>query len=162
VAGSIGRLSLGVFDPRLGAREADRAVRRADALGVALQLTNILRDLREDLHAGRVYLPAEDLTRFGCTVRALADGRLDPQGGALASVIRFEAARAADWYERGMQLLPVLDRRSAASCATMAGIYRALLHRISADPEAVLHTRARVPNPVKARIAARALAGRHG
>ncbi len=65
VAGSIGRLSLGVF----GSRDPAAAEPLADALGVALQLTNILRDIREDLGNGRVYLPAEDLERFGCTLR---------------------------------------------------------------------------------------------
>jgi phytoene synthase len=162
VAGSIGRLSLGVFDPPVRGRDADRASRRADALGVALQLTNILRDVREDFRAGRVYLPAADLDRFGCTVRELPDGTLDAHGGAFAELVRFESARAADWYTRGLALLPMLDRRSAASCATMAGIYRALLERITADPDVVRRTRARVPNVAKARIAAKALAGQRG
>ncbi|MGI8680238.1 MAG: presqualene diphosphate synthase HpnD [Jatrophihabitans sp.] len=160
VAGSIGRLSLGVFDPgSTGARTA-HAASLADDLGVALQLTNILRDVREDYQNGRVYLPAQDRARFDCEIRTTADGSLDPQHGALAELIRFEAARAAGWYDRGLQLLPLLDRRSAACCAAMAGIYRELLTRIAADPEMIMDGRARLDGWDKARIAARALAGR--
>src|SRR5262249_37244003 len=121
VAGSIGRLSLGVF----GSTNAAAASPLAVALGVALQLTNILRDIREDLANGRVYLPAEDLRRFGCTLMPLADnGRSDVLGDELADLIRFEGQRARDWYAAGMRLMPLLDWRSAASAGAMAGIYR--------------------------------------
>lgn len=157
VAGSIGRLSLGVFDPPLAADERRRASELADALGVALQLTNILRDIREDLANERVYLPAADLRLFGCELKALPNGDLDPQNGAVAEVVRFEAARAQGWYERGLQLLDVLDRRTGACCAAMAGIYRELLVRIAARPEAVLHSRQSLPTRDKVRVAVRAL-----
>jgi phytoene synthase len=150
VAGSIGRLSLGVFVPRA---DATRAAELADALGVALQLTNILRDIREDLGNGRVYLPKADLDMFGCTLAELPDGALDPQGGALAELVRFEAARAWGWYDRGLQLLPLLDKRSAACCAAMAGIYRELLQRIAADPSAIMRGRMSVPPRDKLRVA---------
>jgi len=154
VAGSIGRLSLGVFDPRsAGAGAAELA----DALGVALQLTNILRDIREDLGNGRVYLPKRDLDLFGVTLSTLPDGTLDPQDGALAELVRFEAARAWGWYDRGLRLLDVLDRRSAACCAAMAGIYRELLGRIAADPGIVMRGRASLPARDKLRVAARSL-----
>jgi phytoene synthase len=159
VAGSIGRLSLGVFAPTLPAAEAARASELADALGVALQLTNILRDIREDLGNGRVYLPAKDLELFGVELRLLPDGTLDPCDGGLAELIRFEAARAWGWYDRGLQLLAVLDRRSAACCAAMAGIYHELLTRIAADPSQVFGQRVSLPGGAKARIAGRALLG---
>ena len=165
VAGSIGRLSLGVFDPRLATEERRHASELADALGVALQLTNILRDIREDLANDRVYLPAADLRLFGCELKALPNGDLDPQNGALAEVIRFEAARAQGWYDRGLELLDVLDRRSGACCAAMAGIYRELLVRIAARPAAVLHSRQSLPTSEKVRVALRALGPggrRHG
>jgi 15-cis-phytoene synthase len=163
VAGSIGRLSLGVFDPRLTPDEAAAASELADALGVALQLTNILRDVREDYGTGRVYLPARDLAMFGCELAARPDGTLDPCDGALAEVIRFEAARAWGWYDRGLPLLDVLDRRSAACCAAMAGIYRQLLERIAADPRQVMVGRLSLPRRDKLQVAARALVGgRHG
>jgi phytoene synthase len=153
VAGSIGRLSLGVFDPPVSGGERADASALADELGIALQLTNILRDIREDLANGRVYLPARDLALFGCTLTTRPDGTLDPCDGALAEVIRFEAARAWGWYERGLGLLDVLDRRSAACCAAMAGIYRELLDRIAADPHRVMTGRLSLPTRDKVRVA---------
>lgn len=165
VAGSIGRLSLGVFNPDLSAAERARATELADALGVALQLTNILRDVREDLSMGRVYLAKQDLALFGCEVKALPDGNLDPQDGALAEVIRFQAARAWGWYDRGFSLLELLDRRSAACCEAMAGIYSELLERIAHDPTQVMKGRMSLPARDKLRLAGRSIlrAGvRHG
>jgi 15-cis-phytoene synthase len=159
VAGSIGRLSLGVFAPRLTGADADRAAELADALGVALQLTNILRDIREDLVNHRVYLPAKDLELFGVRLTVTPSGSLDPCDGALAELVRFEAARAWGWYDRGLQLLDLLDRRSAACCAAMAGIYRELLLRIAADPRQVFAARMSLPAAVKAGVAGRALLG---
>lgn len=163
VAGSVGRLSLGVFDPTLSSDDAARAADLADDLGVALQLTNILRDIREDLRNGRVYLPAKDLELFGVDLRVGADGSLDACDGALAELIRFEAARTWGWYDRGLQLLDLLDRRSAACCAAMAGIYRELLERIAADPRQVMAARMSLPTSVKLRVAGGALvrAGAH-
>jgi phytoene synthase len=157
VAGSVGRLSLGVFDPPLSAADTRSAAEQADELGIALQLTNILRDLREDLVNGRIYLPADDLALFGVEMHLLPDGTLDPMDGALAEVIRFEAARAAGRYDRGLRLLDVLDRRSAACCAAMAGIYRELLARIAARPERVMSARLSLPTGDKVKVAARSL-----
>jgi phytoene synthase len=163
VAGSIGRLSLGVFTPRADRDASGRtAGELADTLGIALQLTNILRDIREDLGNGRVYLPRTDLELFGVTLATLPDGRLDPGDGALAELIRYEAARAWGLYDRGLKLLPLLDRRSAACCSALAGLYHELLNRIAADPEIVMRGRASLPTRDKVRIAATALVGRHG
>jgi phytoene synthase len=159
VAGSIGRLSLGVFAPRLSGLEATRAADLADALGVALQLTNVLRDIREDYLNDRQYVPSQDLDLFGARIELTDDGWLDACDGALAEVIRFEAARAFGWYDRGLQLLPLLDRRSAACCAAMAGIYSELLRRMAADPATVMRQRTSLPTRDKLRVAARALAG---
>jgi 15-cis-phytoene synthase len=155
VAGSIGRLSLGVF----GTADPGRAEPLADALGVALQLTNILRDLVEDRTDGRIYLPTEDLDRFGCTLRLNGAGFRDPPE-RLTELVRFQAGRAAGWYDIGLRLLPLLDRRSAACTAAMAGIYRRLLARFASDPLAVTRTRVSLPGREKAWVAARALAGR--
>lgn len=157
VAGSIGRLSLGVFG--LGDAPRDAAARLADSLGVALQLTNILRDLREDRHAGRVYLPAEDLRRFGCTLDLDTSGTFTDPPERLARLVRFEAGRALSWYAEGMRLIPLLDRRSAACTAAMAGIYRRLLARIAADPARVLTGRLSLTPWAKAMVAARAVVG---
>ncbi|MEU9888437.1 squalene/phytoene synthase family protein [Sphaerisporangium sp. NPDC051011] len=155
VAGSVGRLSLGVF----GARDPGVAAPLADALGVALQITNILRDVREDRLAGRVYLPAEDIERFGCTLTLDSSGAFADPPHRLAKLIRYEAERAREWYQRGMRLLPMLDRRSAACTAAMAGIYRSLLERIAAEPERAMAARSSLPSWEKAMVAARALAG---
>jgi 15-cis-phytoene synthase len=157
VAGSIGRLSLGIF----GSGAPGVAEPLADALGVALQLTNILRDIREDFGTGRVYLPADDLARFGCS---MTPGRRDGQAvlranAALERLVRFEAERARQWYQAGLRLMPLLDRRSAACTGAMAGIYLRLLEQISAEPAAALARRQSVPARAKALVAVRSLAG---
>src|SRR5215468_2923005 len=172
VAGSIGRLSLGVF----GTADVATAAPLADALGVALQLTNILRDIREDYLGGRIYLPAEDFERFGCS---LENGSLGPEpqrngpgqqlqrqpgpdeganGDKLAALVEFEAQRASTWYAKGLTLMPLLDWRSAASAGAMAGIYFRLLERIAATPHAVLERRMSLSAGEKALVAARSLA----
>jgi len=150
VGGTIGRLSLGVF----GAEDkGPHAMSLADDLGVAFQLTNILRDVREDRDEGRVYLPQEDLELFGCSLEpGLADA-------GFAELVRFEADRAEGWYARGLELLPLLDRPSASCVSAMAGVYRRLLHRIARDPERVLDGRLSLPGWEKGWVAARSLVG---
>jgi phytoene synthase len=150
VAGSVGRLSLGIFGT---SHDLDEAARLADSLGVALQLTNILRDIREDHLNGRIYLPAEDLAKFDVDLDA-------PNPSQFSRLMEFEAERARDWYATGWRLLPMLDRRSAACTGAMAGIYRQLLERIAAQPDAVLSSRVSLSTGEKAMVAARALAGR--
>jgi 15-cis-phytoene synthase len=154
VAGSIGRLSLGIFGTR---HDPAQTAKLADELGVALQLTNILRDIREDYANGRVYLPAEDLAKFDCDPAALAAAEPQPQ---FSRLVEFEIERARDWYATGMRLLPLLDRRSAACTGAMAGIYRRLLERIAAEPAAVLRGRMSLSGREKATVAVQALAGR--
>ncbi|HEX9415277.1 MAG TPA: presqualene diphosphate synthase HpnD [Gaiellaceae bacterium] len=146
VAGAIGRLSLGVFETN----EREAAAVYADDLGVAFQLTNILRDIYEDLERGRVYLPAEELERFGCDLEA-PDERVE-------ELIRFQADRAQAWFESGLRLLPLLDRQSAACVSAMAGIYRRLLVRIERRPELVLRGRVSLPAWQKGWVAVRSLA----
>jgi 15-cis-phytoene synthase len=154
VAGSVGRLSLGVF----GCADRAAAEPLADALGVALQVTNILRDIREDHGNGRVYLPADDLARWGAT---LAAGEPWPaQTAPLEQVIRFEADRARGWYAAGLRLMPMLDWRSAASAGAMAGIYLRLLGHLTARPAEVLTRRMSLPTKEKLMVAVAALAGR--
>lgn len=159
VAGSVGRLCLGVYgvtDPT----QLELASRRADTLGVALQQVNILRDIREDLINGRVYLPKEDLDRFGVTLELGPDGALVDPAGGLTALVKVCAARAAAWFDDGLRLLPMLDRRSAACTGAMAGIYRDLLRRIDTDPSAVLAERMSLSGAAKAKVAALALIGR--
>jgi len=153
VAGSIGRLSLGVF----GGPDTPLARDRADALGVGLQLTNILRDVREDLRGGRVYLPAEDLRRYDATLRLTADGEIAGPRLPLVEAVRFIAGRARGWYTEGLRLLPMLDPRSAACCAAMAGIYRRLLDRIDERPDLALEQRMSLPGREKVVVAVSSL-----
>jgi phytoene synthase len=157
VAGAIGRLSLGVFGTEPGARGAERAPEYADTLGLALQLTNILRDVREDAQGGRTYLPADDLAKFGCS--AGFDGPVPPEGSDFAGLVHFEVRRARALFAEGYRLLPMLDRRSGACVAAMAGIYRRLLDRIERDPQAVLRGRVSLPGREKAYVAVRGLSG---
>jgi 15-cis-phytoene synthase len=148
VAGSIGRLSLAVFGTDRPAVTAPLA----DDLGVALQLTNVLRDVVEDRdQLGRVYLPADDLARFGCAPDASGpDDRL-------AALLTFEAERARAWYERGFGLLPHLEHRSRACVAAMAGIYHRLLDHIERDPGAVLRGRISLTTGQKVSVAVQGL-----
>jgi 15-cis-phytoene synthase len=182
VAGSIGRLSLGVF----GTADVATAAPLADALGIALQLTNILRDIREDYLGGRIYLPAEDFERFGCSLENVQlqqgsgqDGSAKngsfphgprpggplprgpgegTNGDKLAALVEFEAQRASAWYAKGLTLMPLLDWRSAASAGAMAGIYFRLLQRIAATPHVVLERRMSLSGREKALVAARSVA----
>ncbi len=167
VAGTIGRLCLAIFGLRDPA-QAVRAQRLADELGVALQLTNILRDVREDAEGGRIYLPAEELAAHRLPARdpsalaaavAAAAGPQALQRDDFVALVRFEAARAREWFERGMELAPLLDRRSAACLLAMAGIYRRLLERIDAEPAAILAGRVSLPAHEKALVAVRGLIG---
>ena len=135
VAGSVGRLSLAIF----GTDQPSVAVPLADSLGVALQLTNILRDVVEDRSFGRVYLPTQDALRVSCAP--------DLSGPApeIARLVAFECGRAEQWFSEGLQLLPLLNTRSRACVGTMSGIYRRLLVRIERNPLAVTQGRVSVP-----------------
>jgi phytoene synthase len=149
VAGSIGRLSLAVF----GTDDWSRTSGLADDLGVAMQLTNILRDVREDFERGRLYLPREDFARFGCP-----PDPLEARAASMRELIAFEAARNRAWFERGLALLPLLDARSAACVGAMTGIYRRILECIERAPDEVIRHRISLPVWEKAWVAAVALA----
>jgi phytoene synthase len=158
VAGSIGRLSLGIY----GASHPEKQNKMADDLGVALQITNILRDVREDFRNNRVYLPAEDLAKFGLEFAPFGQPEPFPSEAMqarFANLVEFEADRAREWYGSGLRLLATIDRRSAACTGAMAGIYRRLLDRIAANPHAVLEGRMSLPGSEKALVAVEALAG---
>ena len=155
VAGAVGRLCLGVF----GSRPDPRAAEYADTLGIALQQTNILRDIREDLGNGRVYLPQQELDEYGVQLALDERGALCDRDGRLAALITMAAQRNRAWYQRGSRLLPLLDWRSSACAAAMSGIYRRLLEDIAATPSAVYDRRLSLSGWQKAAVAARALAG---
>jgi 15-cis-phytoene synthase len=174
VAGTIGRACLAIFalrDP--DGTDRARADALADDLGVALQLTNILRDVREDAENGRVYLPAEDLRRFGVIAAGdedraaeviAASARAQPaegdpagESGWVDALVRFEADRARRWFDRGIALASLLDRRSGACVLAMAGIYGRLLQRIADHPARVLRERIALPAHEKALVVARSM-----
>jgi 15-cis-phytoene synthase len=162
VAGSIGRLSLGIYGTGPQPGQPERQNKLADDLGVALQLTNILRDVREDFLNHRVYLPKEDLDKFGIEFAPFGEPEPFPSAAMqarFANLVEFEASRAREWYGSGLRLLATIDRRSAACTGAMAGIYRRLLERIARNPHAVLEGRMSLPGSEKALVAAQALAG---
>ena len=128
------------------------ALRLAERCGVAFQLTNILRDVREDAELGRVYLPAEDLEKFGVKPEELAGSALSP---ALRNLLAFEADRARAYYREAEPLADLVDRRSRASLKALIAIYSRLLERISNSGYQVLAGRVRVPAWEKIWILAR-------
>ncbi len=119
VAGAVGIACIGVYG-------ADQP-QRAEALGIALQLINVMRDVSEDWRLGRVYLPQDELASFGVSERDIAEGRLT---SAWQALMAYQAARARGYLAEGLNLLDHLDRRSAACVGTFAGLYRATLERI--------------------------------
>ena len=121
VAGAVGVACVAVY--------GSDDVERAGTLGVALQLINIIRDVREDWELGRVYLPQDELGAYGVSEDDIAAGRVTPEWRAL---LGFQAARARAYLEDGIELRASLDGRSAACVNTFAGLYRATLDRIEA------------------------------
>jgi len=128
------------------------AVEPARQCGLALQLTNILRDLKEDCREGRVYLPMEDFRRFGYSVDELAAGVADERFVRLA---RFEIDRTRSLYRGGAELTRWLDPDGRRAFGVMIDVYRRLLEKIDRDPAAILARRIRVGSWEKLRIAVR-------
>jgi 15-cis-phytoene synthase len=119
-----------------------RALLLAEKCGVAFQLTNILRDVREDAERGRVYLPAEDMERFGLTVEQLRSGKEDAPFRAL---MRFEAARAHACYDESAPLIDLIEPKSRRSLWALREIYLRLLSKIEKADYSVLTRRVNVP-----------------
>lgn len=145
VASAVGLICLEIFGYRDG-----RSRTYAESLGIALQLTNIIRDIAGDLRRGRVYLPAEDLTRFGVTPGDLAAGIVTPP---IADLLRFECARARYYYVRAARELPPDDKRSLLAAEIMGAIYFEILRRIERSGYDVFSRRIRVPRAHRAVIA---------
>jgi phytoene synthase len=131
--------------------ESPKALELAEKCGIAFQLTNILRDVREDAAKDRVYLPAEDLERFGVSPETL-----DPRGQFLA-LMEFEARRARDYYRQAEPLAGLVHAGSRRSLRALIGIYSRLLDRIVASNYDVLARRIRVPAWEKLWVLARSL-----
>jgi phytoene synthase len=146
VAGAVGVACVAVYG-------ADQP-QRAEKLGVALQLINIMRDVAEDWELGRVYLPQDELRSFGVAEHDIAAGRCTPAWQALMA---YQAARARAHLEDGLTLLGYLDRRSAACVGTFAGLYRATLERIEAAGFDVFAGKPQISTGTKLRIAGAAL-----
>ncbi|MBF8300877.1 MAG: Squalene synthase HpnD [Acidobacteria bacterium] len=147
VASTVGLICIEIFGYR------DPATRAyAVNLGMALQLTNIIRDVAADLRQGRMYLPSEDLVRFGVTEEALRQGHVTPP---VRELLRFECARARDYYRRAAADLPAADVGSLVAAEIMGGIYFEILRRIERAGYDVFHHRIRVPRPQRALIALR-------
>jgi phytoene synthase len=126
----------------------------AEKCGVAFQLTNILRDIREDAGNGRVYLPLEDLARFGVTE---ADLRAGNRSDAFLQLMRFEAARARGYYSEAAPLLDLIHPRSRPSLWALVSIYSGLLDRIERTGYDVFTRRVRLSSLEKSWIVVRAL-----
>lgn len=148
VASAVGLVSIEIFGYRNPAcREY------AIQLGLALQMTNIIRDVGKDLSNGRVYLPREDLVRFGYSE---ADLQQREYNDAFLALMQFEAARAEEFFANAAALLPREDRRSMVAAEIMASVYRALLERMKSDGFRVFEKEYRLSKLEKAgRIAAK-------
>jgi len=133
VAGVVGVLAAGIF----GYRDA-RTLDYAKNLGIAFQLTNIIRDVGEDARKNRVYLPIEDLQRFGVPAADILQAKETP---AFRSMMEFEAERARGFYEKAMSALPDEDKRDQRPGLIMAAIYRTLLKEIEREGFHVLTQR---------------------
>jgi phytoene synthase len=136
--------------------DSKEALPLAEKCGVAFQLTNILRDIAEDAGRGRVYLPREDLERFGVEERQLASGERTP---AMIKLLAFEAARARAYYDEAMPLVGLVHRRSRPSLGALISIYATLLDRIRRENYDVFSKRVALSVPEKVWLVLRALAG---
>jgi squalene synthase HpnC/squalene synthase HpnD len=151
VAGTVGLTCLHVFgfdDPH--------APDLAEKLGIAFQMTNILRDVPKDFEMGRVYLPHEDLAQFGVRPQELANGPLTP---GLRELLAFEAARAWSFYREGVELIPRVHADARAALWALARIYSSLLLRIEDRGYDIFSERVRLSTPEKTGILLRARLG---
>jgi phytoene synthase len=153
VASAVGLICLNIF----GYRDP-QARQYATDLGVALQLTNILRDVPVDLAQGRVYIPQEDLRAHGCTEQDLREEMVQAGSGvkspAVKALLRHQGQRARDYYARAARSLPRSDARRLVAAEIMGAIYRAILHKIERLDYDVFSEVVRIPRPRRAAIAA--------
>jgi phytoene synthase len=147
VASAVGLVCVEIFGYEDSAARA-----YAIDLGIALQLTNIIRDVAADLRNGRIYLPVEDLARFRVTDDDLRAGQVTP---AVRGLLRYECERARSYYAKAAATLPPADRRSLLAAEIMGAIYFEILRRIERNGYDVFSRRIRVPRPYRAVIALR-------
>ena len=146
VASAVGLICIEIF----GCRDS-RSREYAFNLGLALQLTNIIRDVRVDLERDRIYLPQEDLARFGVTEQALKDGRVTSE---IRQLLAHQCQRARQFFAAASQAMPQQEARKLVAAEIMGGIYFAILERIEQRGYDVFTEVIRVPKIVRARIAA--------
>ena len=147
VASAVGMICIRIFGCT-----SDGSTDYALNLGVALQLTNIIRDVKDDLDRGRVYLPIEDLKANGCTVEELAAGRVTP---SVRRLLEFECARAREFYRRAVAARPEADRRRLVAAEIMRAVYFATLRGVERRGYDVFSGRVRLSRPRQAFIALR-------
>jgi phytoene synthase len=147
VASAVGMICIRIFRCQ-GPAAADYAL----YLGIALQLTNILRDVKADLERGRLYLPLDDLRDAGCTVEELARGEVTP---AVRRLLEFECRRAHDFYARAVAARPADERRRLVAAEIMRAVYSETLSRIERRGYDVFSSRVRTPKPMQAFLALR-------
>jgi phytoene synthase len=137
VAGIVGEVAANIFG-----RTSDATVQYAHRLGLAMQLTNIIRDVGDDARRGRIYLPVSELQRFDVKANEILT-RAAPYGYSerFTALMKFQAERAHRCYDEAMALLPEADRATQKPGLMMANIYRTLLREIEADNFQVLHQR---------------------
>ncbi|HTQ55452.1 MAG TPA: phytoene/squalene synthase family protein [Bryobacteraceae bacterium] len=152
VASTVGLTIIHIFG-----YDSPEALPLAEKCGIAFQLTNILRDVREDAARGRIYLPAEDLARFQVGPDDLRNGMRTPE---LIDLMDFETTRAREYYHASRPLLGMVERRSRPSLAALIGIYARLLDRIEGSNYDVFRRRISLPAAEKCWIVAKALARR--
>lgn len=148
VASVVGLVCIKIF----GYRDAE-AERLAEHLGVAFQLTNIIRDVKEDALMGRIYLPSEDLQTYGVPPAAITENN----SAALKPVLEREAARAREFYAEGDKLLPLIEHESQPALWTLMTIYRLLLEKIAARNYDVLNERVRLTTSEKMKVLAKGM-----
>jgi len=147
VASVVGLICLQIF----GYKDDD-AKRYAENLGLAMQLTNIIRDVREDLDMGRIYLPQDELDQYGYTEEDLENG---VQNEAFLKLMKFQSQRAREYFDQGFKLLPFLSRRSRACPAVLGALYSKVLDRIEDSNYDVLESRVALSKPEKLAITAK-------
>jgi phytoene synthase len=147
VASAVGLICIRIFGCR-----SERSRAYALNLGIALQLTNILRDVKSDLARGRVYLPLEDLSAEGCTIDDLAAARISEP---VRRLIEFECGRAREFYSRAVEARPPEERNRLVAAEIMRAVYFETLRRIERSGYDVFTARTRVPRSRQALIALR-------
>ena len=151
VASVVGLICLQIFG-----YNDDDAKEYAVDLGLAMQLTNIIRDVREDLEMDRVYLPQDEMAQFGYSEEDLRNG---VRNQAFTELMQYQSQRAREYFDRGFKLLPYLSRRSRACPAVLGALYSRVLDRIEASNYDVLESRVSLGKAEKIRITARTWLG---